>query len=188
MKDGYTKDSVIAAYREHGSLRAACDRTGAPPYVAFIWLKKAGLLTNSDKRSFGTRGSKLGAEAEREFQRLVPHAMCANKNLEPNCPSFDFDLNGVTIDVKYSSIRKSTGRWQFKTATHKTMCPDWYAAFFAIHPSGDLKLGYNLFLLPNYFLEEVGCLELSPDNTASDWRLFKVSPEKLQQHLMDAAA
>lgn len=182
---GYDKDSVIAAYKQSGNLRGACEMTGAPPYIAFIWLKKAGLLTSTDKSRFGSRASKLGAEAEKEFQRLVPKAMCANKHLESNCPSFDFDVMGATVDVKYSSIRPSTGRWCFKTAAHKTMCPDWYAAFFAIEENGDLSRGYHLLLIPHYAVSDLKYVELNPANKHSDWWLFKITPENLQKCLTE---
>lgn len=99
----YDRASVLEAYGRTSSLRAACAETGCPPYVAYIWCKKAGVLALHDKTRYGTRANQMGALAEKEFQRLVPRAMPANATLDPNCPAFDFDVDGIT------SARTSSG-------------------------------------------------------------------------------
>ena len=176
----YDKKSVIAAYQKTGNLKGACSETGAPPYIAFIWLKKAGLLTSNDKCNYGTRGQQLGAEAEKEFQRLVPQAMSANKHLQDNCPAFDFDIFGTTVDVKYSSIRNSSAQWGFKTANAKALKPDFYVAFFATDTSGDLKDGYRVFVFPDEVFGGRTNISLSPHNSKSEWLDFEIEPEKLR--------
>lgn len=176
----YDKKTVIAAYQKTGNLKGACSETGAPPYIAFIWLKKAGLLTSNDKCNYGTRGQQLGAEAEKEFKRLVPQAMSANANLQDNCPSFDFDIFGTTVDVKYSSVRNSTGGWGFKTARAKILKPDFFVAFFATHTSGNLKDGYRVFIFPCDVLDGRSQITLGQNDTRSEWLDFEIEPEKLR--------
>lgn len=183
----YDREAVIAAYRRTGNVRAACDETGAPPYVAYIWLRKAGALSVEDKRCYGSRAHRRGGEAEQEFQRLVPAAMPANKLLERNCPAFDFDVGGILVDVKYSSIRTSSGAWGFQFAKRKPIKPDFYCAFFATDPSGALAGGYRLFLVPHFLFDGRNCVTLSPDDTGHDLLNFEIEPGELAPTLAEAA-
>ncbi len=183
----YDKASVLAAYQKCNTLKGACEATGAPPYIAFIWLKKSGLMTTTDKCKYGTISGKLGAEAEKEFQRLVPKAMSSNSNLQANCPAFDFDINGVTVDVKYCSLRQSSGRFAFKTARDKLMQPDFYVAFLINEPSGNLKKGYQVLVIPHEVVSNKKEIELRPDSVGDLWD-FLIEPHKLAEFFDEAAA
>ncbi|MCL2524583.1 MAG: hypothetical protein FWF17_08325 [Betaproteobacteria bacterium] len=182
----YNKDQIFECYKRLGSIKGVCVETGCPPYIAYIWLRKAKLLRENDKQQYGTSSSKLGAAAEAEFQQLVPEAMAANINLEPNNPSFDFMVGDLTIDVKYSSIRPSDGRWGFNTARNKALVPDLYCAFFATAPGGKLKDGYHLLLIPHEML----CVKdpvLRPDDRDNPLWQFAIEPAALRSTLLSMA-
>lgn len=183
----YSRDSFLAAYQRLKTLRAACEETGCPPYVGYRWAKIAGVMTSTDGQQYGTKGSRLGATAEAEFHRLVPEALHANRELEANCPSFDFDVRGILVDIKYSSIRPSSGAWSFKTGIKKPLPPDFYACFFATSPSGNLSDGYRLFLIPHEVIGGRTNLTLRPDSVASDWLHFEVNPAQLRKAFTEMA-
>jgi len=132
----YTREQVIASYQRLGNIGAVCTETGCPPYVAYKWLKIGKVLTSEEGTRYGTTGQKQGARAELEFARLVPFAMSTNKELQANCPAFDFDINGTTVDVKFSSL--CGGRYRFNPASHKPMRPDWYCVFLSAPDSKEL--------------------------------------------------
>lgn len=172
------REKLLAAYARLGNLRAACAETGAAPYVAYIWCRKAGVLKADDKSRYGSQAQRRGASAEAEFKRLVPAAMPANSALVKNCPGFDFDVDGILVDVKYSSRNKCGGAWRFFTARHKPLAPDLYVVFFATDPGGDLADGYRLLLIPHDFVSDRSVINLQPNSGSELWQL-EVQPETL---------
>lgn len=188
MKAAYTRQSVARAYQAHGNIKAVCAETGCPPYVAFVWLKKSGALKVDDKSIYGSNSCRMGGLAEREFQRLVPNAMNANEHIRQGCPSFDFDISGTTVDVKYSSIRDSTGGWLFKTAIHKRLRPDYYVSFFATHKSGLLSDGYRCFVFPHELIADRNQVFLRPDDKQSHWLDFEIAPGDLAAFFKESIA
>jgi len=174
----YNREAVFKAYEELGSIQAACDHTGCPPYIAYIWLKKARMLKQNEAQKYGTNGNRSGALAEREFQRLVPKAMNLNGNLQKNCPSFDFDIYGITVDVKFSSVT-SSGCWLFATAHGKAMEPDFFAVFCVPIKDGKLKDGYKLFLIPSFFTGSRKKLWIPLSNNGNPVYEFEVNPKDL---------
>jgi hypothetical protein len=174
MNEMYSRESVLQAYAETGSLKEACARTGAPPYIAYIWLKKAKVLKTEEAIRYGTPGANLGAQAEQEFQRLVPKALNANGHLQKNCPSFDFDIHGITVDVKYSSIL-GCGAWKLETARWKKLRPDFFAAFFATTDKG-LQGGYRVFLIPSDVVNNRSRIYIKPGNLNNPLFVYEINP------------
>ncbi len=180
----YTKEQVIAAYKTLGNIGAVCTETGCPPYIAYKWLKMAKALNSHEATRYGTNGQKQGAKAELEFQRLVPFAMSANKELESNCPSFDFDINGTTIDVKFSSMCDSNGTYRFMTAQGKHMRPDYYCAF--LPSSGDKELSqgkYRILIIPDQLVS--GLKGVTIQKEGGKYWDFEVKPEALADFFRD---
>lgn len=99
---------IVDAYMETGSFLKACQIANMKPLFAHLALAKAGVLKIQDKINFGTESQKLGGEAERRFQEIFPEAIDANALWKRNNPVFDFNVWGVTVDVKYSSYRTSS--------------------------------------------------------------------------------
>lgn len=93
---------IVEIYRECGNFYEAVQKSGLPILVAHKILLTSGLLKIQDKIKYGGRSTRLGGEAEEYFQKLVPEAIDANKYWQKNNPVFDFCLNGLYIDVKYS--------------------------------------------------------------------------------------
>ena len=106
---------IVEIYMECGDFYESVKKSGLPILVAHKILLTSGLLKIQDKIKYGGRSTRLGGEAEEYFQRLVPNAVDANKYWQKNNPVFDFCLDGLYIDVKYSSIRKRSGKksWGF---------------------------------------------------------------------------
>lgn len=182
----YDREQVLEAYRRIGTVKGVCDQTGCPPYIATIWLKKARLLTPKDNQSYGTKSSKNGALAEAEFQRLVPEAVSANTHIQENNPVFDFMIGDLTVDIKYSSLWKTVGKWGFRTALDKAFAPDLYCAFLATQNSGKLSDGYHILLIPSD-LADGKSITLTPSNQGSPWWQFAVAPDQLRAALLEMA-
>lgn len=183
----YSKSELIKAYKKTRTLRGACLETGVPPYIGYSWLKSEGLISQNDKVNTGKICSaKLGAIAEQEFQRLVPWALNANKNLQASCPAFDFDVSGVKVDVKYSTVQ-SRGYWNFKVAFGKALRPDYYAVFCATGAS--LKDGYRLFLFPDELLEGRRNVYILPEKIDEELAAYEVlEPEYLRDVFSEVTA
>ncbi len=173
----YTRDKVFEIYKKHGSIRAVTEETGCPPYIAYVWLKKSGILNAVDSVRYGTQSSRNGGRAEQEFKRLVPQAMAANEHLRANCPSFDFDINGWLVDVKFSSLNKA-GRFYFHTAGLKDLRPDFYCIFAC--RKGSLDTGYRILLIPEEMVINSHNFAFRDGTTSDDevW-LYEVAPTDL---------
>ena len=177
----YDKESVLAAYQKYGDLKTVCLETGCPPYIAYKWVKLSGLMKRKDSMRYGTQSSKVGAEAEAEFKRLVPYAMDANRELESNCAAFDFDINGTTVDVKFSRFH-ADGQWIFRTAHAKPIQPDFFVVFAANQGSTDLSGGYSCFVIPNEILGSVKSVGIKPGGMY--WG-FMIAPTELASFFSD---
>jgi len=138
------------------------------------------MLQSDDAVNYGTSSSRLGAEAEELFGKLVPHALPANKLLEKNCPSFDFDVYGITVDVKFGAVR-SNGAWGFKTDKRKQFGADFYACFFTEEAS--LQNGYRCFLIPCEHVGHLSSVNLKPDTKSWLWD-YEIDPENLSDIFM----
>lgn len=179
-----SREALLEAYRQCNNLRQACAQTGVKPYQAFIWLKKAKLLSLEEKGRYGTASQRAGGDAEAEFQRLVPQAMPANKVLQCNNPVYDFDYKGQTIDVKFSRVNKGHKKnyhpcWRWDLAKHKTEKPDFYAAFLATSETGLLSEGYILLLVPHDLYDGRARLSVRPDDPDNELWEFRVEPSEL---------
>lgn len=101
-----TKQEMIDLYVETNDFHEVKRQSGLPPYLVHIILTQAGVLKIQDKIKYGNKPQKLGGEAEALFQKLVPEAIDANRQFQKNNPVYDFVYRKLTIDVKYSSVRK----------------------------------------------------------------------------------
>ena len=199
------RDLIIEAYLRTGSVKAACAEVGMMPYNAYIILKTAGVMKIEDKRNYGTTIQRYAADAEAEFQKLVPFAMPANKVIRANNPIYDFDVQGMKVDVKLcidrpskqrksvidkngnSKLVKGGSNYAFNTANHhdKDGHPDFYAVF--ICDSGKISKGYRVLLIPDELVGDAKTVNFSKDEKA-DWWNFEIQPSELAQFFADAMA
>lgn len=124
--------------------------------MCHIALAKAGVLKIDDKIKYGTRLQRLGGLAEKEFQKLVPDAVDANKLWKQNNPAFDFRVHGLTVDVKYSSIL--TGNHWKVDVSHKK--PDFYCVFCESEEGMEID-NCHILLIPNGFIQTAKTLHIS---------------------------
>lgn len=172
---------IVDIYLECGSFHEAVRRSGLPPYVAHLKLLKSGCLKIHDKINYGSKSGKLGGLAEREFQRLVPDAIDANKYFQKNNPVYDFVLDDLTIDVKYSSNRptRKSDYWGIKTGGEQ----DVIVAFCQREKESPFE-DYFIVLLPSSFLESDS---LAFTKTSAIYKEFRIEPEELQPLLKEYA-
>lgn len=164
----YTVESVVDSYKRLGSISLVVQETGCPPYVVYKWLKLKKMLKNNDGLKYGTAASKKGVQAETEFQRLVPFAMNANETMQNNCPSYDFEVNGVTVDVKLSSRRRG-GTYGFKTSKGKHFSCDFYVLFCLSGES--FSDGYRTLIIPGEIADTAGEISISENSKYWDFEI-----------------
>ena len=176
--------NLVELYQETGDFQEVVKKSGLPPYIVHIHLAKAGILKIKDKIQFGTKGAKLGGEAEELFQKLVPEAADANSYWRRNNPSFDFMYKGITIDVKYSSYHEKTRKdgvnrgahWKIRTAGER----DLIVAFLEREAGQELE-NPIILLLPTMFIDVKNGLAISK---ASKWLTnFQIEADKLTEVL-----
>ena len=97
---------------------------------------------------------------------------------------YDFWLDGLTIDVKYSSLYKrkngNSHHWQLRTKGNQ----DFIVAFLERESGSELEKP-NILLIPMQFVEEQKELHISQSGR---WiNDFQVEPEELQPLLKDYA-
>ena len=114
-----------------------------PAYILYMHFLKRGLITKSSHIEFASENMKKGIEAEKLFQKIVPEAVDINSNFKMNNPDFDFTYDGLTIDVKYSSLleRKGCEYWNFKNSK-----ADVIIAFLERKKESELNDPYILFI------------------------------------------
>jgi len=173
-----TREEIINAYRRLGNIAAVCMETGCQPYIAYKILKISKVLKAKEGTVYGTHSQKQGARAELEFKRLVPFAMPANETMQNNCPVYDFDINGTTVDVKFCSFCSGAGRYSFRTAQSKHFRPDWYCAFMADTDVKELITGqYRVVLIPDDAVQQVKSVSFT--ERGSRYWDFEIPPQEL---------
>jgi hypothetical protein len=158
------------------------NQTQLPAYRLQILLAKAGVLKIQDKINYGTKSQKLGGLAEQRFQELVPKAINANKYFQKNNPCFDFVLDHLTIDVKYSSLHINSQRkeyWSIRTTGDQ----DCIVVFFEKQAGTEMNDPYVLFIPMSFIKEKQTNIHISKNGI---WfTSFKVEPNELASIIED---
>ena len=172
---------IVDLYLEHGDFRTAVRLSGLPMHIAHIKLGKAGVLKIADKIQFGSKGAKLGGQAEQLFQTLVPDAVDANALFKKNNPVYDFVFKNMTIDVKYSSLYSGgkSYHWGIRCKGEQ----DFIVAFLEREQGTGIDSPYCL-LIPMDFVD-VKQMHISP--SGSWFKEFQVELEELRGILNDYA-
>ena len=173
---------IVEIYRECGNFYEAVQKSGLPILVAHKILLTSGLLKIQDKIKYGGRSTRLGGEAEEYFQKLVPKAIDANKYWQKNNPVFDFCLDGLYIDVKYSSIRMRSGKksWGFDCKNGA----DLIVGFLESEPGAGLKNPY-IVIFHNQFVPLKGNLTITEETPR--FNDFQVKKEEVKNILEEYA-
>lgn len=177
-------DDIVDLYLATGDFHEAVRQSGLPTHIAHLKLIKSGRLTIQDKIQYGSRSARLGGLAEDLFQKYVPEATDANKYFQKNNPTYDFWFDGLTIDVKYSSVyskkNSQSYHWHFRTKGDQ----DFIVAFLERKPGSELERPFIL-LIPMQFLTDKNDLHVSPSGR---WfNEFQIEAEELQPLLSDYA-
>ena len=114
-----------------------------PAYILFMHFLKRGLINKHSNIEFASQNMKKGIAAEKLFQKIVLEAVDINSNFRMNNPDYDFTYNGLTIDVKYSSLLERSGceYWNFKNSK-----ADVIIAFLEREKGSELDKPYMLFI------------------------------------------
>ena len=144
------------------------------------------MLKIRDRIEYGNRAGMLGAKAEELFQKYVPTAIDANSLYRRNNPGFDFEYKGLTIDVKYSSLRNNSKaphrQWGIRCKGDR----DFIVAFLEREPNSELDD-------PIILIIPYGMLSFLAENTLHFFEnneiflTYQVLPEQLREILEEYA-
>lgn len=177
---------IVDIYMQTGDFHEAVRKSGLPIHIAHLKLLKSGCLKIQDKINFGSKGAKLGGRAEELFQKLVPEAVDANKYFQKNNPVYDFCVKNLTVDVKYSSIRKAPSGsaayyWDFRPTGDQ----DFICAFLESEKDKELD-NPIILLIPMSFVDR-NAQKLHISKNSAFLKEFRVEPEEIQPLLNDYA-
>lgn len=180
-----------AYYKSNGNLRGVTEITGLNVWICAKTLEQLGISPNWASYKDRAETGNLGDWAEEEFKKLVPTALDMNMQYQMNNPGFDFMVNGKTIDVKSSNIRKSRSSLQYAfriRGENKTDLPDFFCLFLIKEGCKEPKSGnYNILLIPKEVLPEKNLsinisLKEGKGNSTMYWD-FEVEPSVLHSIL-----
>lgn len=140
-------ENIIKYYiKTHNFIKTA-DKFNINKRILHLLLAKAGVLKINDKIDFGSTNIRRGGLAEQKFAKIFPEAISTNDYWQRNYPRYDFDLKGLTIDVKYSSCRCSSKSnfysWQCHGNKNKENSPvDFFVIFLEREPKKELDKPY----------------------------------------------
>ncbi len=177
MTQERTKVNVVELYQKYNDFEKAVQLSGMPTLAAHIKLLASGVLKIQDKIDFCSNNVKLGALAEREFQKLVPNAIDYNRIVKKNNPIFDFKYGDLTIDVKYSSRQKRGNHLYWNVKTTKA---DILVCFLEAFKGSMLK-NADILLIPQAFINVKQNIHLSQNNNL--YYDCKVEKEELKDIL-----
>ncbi len=143
------KKDIVDLYLEHKDFDRAVKLSGLPALSAHIKLISSGVISLQDKVKYSSKGGKLGALAEIEFQKLVPNAVNYNTIVQKNNPVFDFKYGDLTIDVKYSSFFKRGNHNYWRIQPSKA---DLLVAFLETKKGKGVK-DAEILIIPQAFID-----------------------------------
>lgn len=171
--------SLIAdAYNKHKNLKIAAAELGIPWHSLYVQLKREGVPVVGDKLRYGSDRDRLAALAESEFKRLVPYAK--DMNTVSFQAKYDFDINGIKVDVKCSLPRRlnkkyPTRSWAFSFKKQSLLCD-----FICCFCMSEDKQIQRVLLVPREFFDGLQTVSVSCDGQ-SKWLEYEVQPEDLNE-------
>ena len=138
-----TIDKAEQIFMSNNDFQKTVLESKIPAYILFMHFLKRGLINKNSHIEFASENMKKGIAAEKLFQKIMPEAVDINSNFKMNNPDYDFTYNGLTIDVKYSSLleRRGYGYWNFKNSK-----ADVIIAFLEREKEKELEDPYILFI------------------------------------------
>lgn len=138
-----TIDEAEQIFMSNNDFQKTVMESKIPAYILFMHFLKRGLINKNSHIEFASENMKKGIAAEKLFQKIVPEAVDINSNFKMNNPDYDFTYNGLTIDVKYSSLleRRGCEYWNFKNSK-----ADVIIAFLEREKESELNDPYILFI------------------------------------------
>ncbi len=180
------EQNILELYKLLGSTKKVAYELNVPFLAVYEVLKKYKLSIKERQELPTSKSSLLGAQAEQEFQKLVPFAVEVNSIVHAN-PAFDFLIDDITIDVKASHILKSSDtakfkknpQWffQLKRPWHTEYGADFYM-LFALHAE-ELKDGYDTYIVPADIVTSKQVKINSEKRNHSRWADFRIEPSKV---------
>lgn len=172
-----TIDEAEKIYKLNNDFQKTVMISKIPAYILFMHFLKRGLINKKDHIQFASKSMQKGIKAEKLFQELVPRAVDINANFRMNNPAYDFVYNGLTIDIKYSSIltRKDKDYWNIRNSK-----ADIIVAFLESGKDKELKNPYILFI-PTAIMRELGKIYITKES--GHFQHFLIPKDKLSEML-----
>jgi hypothetical protein len=165
------------AYDKHRHLKNAAESIGMKWQTLYWHLKREGHPIQGDKERYGSESDRFAAKAEHEFAALVGNA--ANMNKAKYQSKYDFDINGLKVDIKASRLNlghklAKSRRWAFSLKRQEML-----ADFIVCMAYKDDVL-FRLFLLPSEQVRYRSTVSI-PENATSKWDDYEISTQDLKE-------
>lgn len=171
----------VEAYRKHKHLKLAANDVGIPWQTVYVHLRNAGEPVTGDKSRYGSDKDKLAARSERVFMSFVPNARDCNESEFQS--KVDFYVNGFTVDVKASTLKRSSGkaktrRWAFSVKKQEAV-----ADFFICFGFDDDMVVRRTLLIPGEVARYMTTINLP--ESGGKWSDYQVDPKTLARFFDD---
>ena len=170
----YNIEQLKSAYDKHRNLKLAANELGVKWQTLYWHLKKANHHIVGDKSKYGSATDKFAAKAEQEFLEMVPSAIYMNTR-KYQC-KYDFEINGLKVDVKASNLKNmshtsQSKRWMFSIKKQELI------ADFIIGMAYTNSNLNRMFLFPRESIRYRSTISI-PEH-GSKWDAYEVSKEDL---------
>ena len=110
------KQQCKDSYERLENLKLVSGEVGIPWQTVYVHLKSIGVRVKGNKLKYGSDSDRFGAKAEQHFANIIPAAIDMNESQFQ--AKYDFEIAGMTVDVKSARLRRSSKisnakRWAF---------------------------------------------------------------------------
>lgn len=163
----------IACYDRHQNIKLAATELGMKWQTLYYQLKKAGHKIIGNKAKYGSDKDKLASRAEQDFLSLIPYAK--DMNQEKFQAHYDFEVKGLKVDVKASTLRKiskNQSRFCF-SIKRQEMLADFVVCFCYNNGEPDCCL-----LLPSEAIKYTQTISFTKNGK---WAEYQITPQELKE-------
>lgn len=168
----YSIQEKIACYDKHQNIKNAALELGLKWQTLYYQLKKAGHKIIGNKAKYGSDKDKLASRAEQEFLNLIPYAK--DMNQEKFQAHYDFEVKGLKVDVKASTLKKISQNQQRYVFSIKRqeMLADFVVCF--CYEDGELD---DCLLLPKEAIKYTKTISFTK---GGKWAEYQITPQEIK--------
>lgn len=171
----------LIAYDKYKNLKIAANEIGISWHTLYSMLKKQGVSVVGDKLRYGSDRDRLSSLAEYEFSKLVPSAK--NMNEVKWQHKYDFMVNGKKVDVKCSTPRKLSKKYENKSWSFSFKKQSLICDFVCCMCMSEEKIIQKIVLVPSEFFKGLQTISIAASGN-SKWLDYEINGSDLEEFFM----